>query len=367
MMSLLAVSFVDVMQKIGYLLGALACLLFMVLIHELGHYTAGKIFKFKINEFSIGFGPKIFSKANKKSGEVFSVRAFPLGGFCAFAGEDQEVVNEGDFNSKPAWQRIIVLASGVLFNYIFAIIFLSIFFMGYGEVFRVVDKSYDFQDTAIVQQFESGDVILEVDGKKAYSSIGDSFSKLFANKDEFIVTVERDGELIELNVTKSMVDKTETAEDGSVTDLSYYGLGINLSGSEVSLKKLGFFESIGHSFVFAKDIVVVSLKSIGSIFTGGAKVSETLGGTFTAISMLAMLTQSGFFAIVYGLGVFSVSLAFMNILPLPALDGSRIVFTLIELIRGKPVNRKVEGIIHTVGLILLFALTILLDVLHFAG
>lgn len=366
-MSLLAVSFAQIMQKAGYLLGALACLLFMVLVHELGHYTAGKIFKFKINEFSIGFGPKIISKTNKNTGEVFSVRAFPLGGFCAFAGEDQEAVQEGDFNSKPPWQRIIVLASGVLFNYIFAIIFLSIFFMGYGEVFRVVDKTYDFKDTAIVQQFESGDVIVEIDGQKAYASLGSNFSSMLAGKDELVITVERDGKLVDLNVTKGMVDRTETADDGSVKDASYYGLGIDLSGTEISLKKLGFFESIGHSFVFGKDIIVVSLKSIGSVFTGSAKVGETLGGTFTAISVLAMLTQSGFFAIIYGLGVFSISLAFMNILPLPALDGSRIVFTLIELVRGKPVNRKVEGIIHTVGLLLLFALTILLDILHFAG
>ena len=369
-MFLLGVTFVEVMKYIGYFLGAIVCLMVMILVHELGHYTAGKIFKFKINEFAIGFGPKIFAHTNKKTGEVFSVRALPLGGFCSFAGEDVDAVQEGDFNSKKPWQRIIVLVSGVLFNYIFAIIFLSIFFMGYGEVNRVVANVYDFKDTgdtAIVQQFQPNDIIVKIDGKNAYASINDNFNALFQGKDEMIVTVNRDGQIIDLNVKKGQVDKTIVDEKGNEVDASYYGLGIELSGSQIQLVKLPFFQAIGHSFVFGKDVIAVSLRAIGSIFTGGAKVGETLGGTFTAISMLATLTSSGFFAILYGLGIFSVSLAFMNILPLPALDGARVVFCLIEWIAGKPVNRKVEGIIHTVGLLLLLGLTITLDLVHFLG
>ena len=86
----LAVSGLEVLKWIGYFLVALLCLMLMIMLHELGHYTFGKIFKFKINEFAIGFGPKLFSKTNKKSGEVFSIRAVPLGGFCSFAGEDED-------------------------------------------------------------------------------------------------------------------------------------------------------------------------------------------------------------------------------------------------------------------------------------
>ncbi len=369
-MVLLGVTFVEVMKYIGYFLGAIVCLMIMIMVHELGHYTAGKILKFKINEFAIGFGPKIFSRTNKQTGEVFSVRALPLGGFCQFAGEDLEAVQEGDFNSKKPWQRIIVLVSGVLFNYIFAIIFLSIFFMGYGEVNRVVGKVYDFKadgETAIVQQFQPDDIILKVDGKNAYASLNDNFASLIKGKDEMVVTVNRKGEIIDLNVKKGMVEKTVVDEHGNVVDASYKGLGIELSGEKIHLVKLPFFQAIGHSFVFGKDVIAVSLRAIGSIFTGGAKVGETLGGTFTAISMLATLTSGGFFAIVYGLGIFSISLAFMNILPLPALDGARVVFCIIEWIAGKPVNRKVEGIIHAVGLFLLLGLTITLDLVHFLG
>ncbi len=105
----LAVSGLEVLKWIGYVLVALFCLMLMVVLHELGHYTFGKIFKFKINEFAIGFGPKIFSKTNKKTGEVFSIRPFPFGGFCAFGGEDEESKDPHDFNNRPIWQRIICL------------------------------------------------------------------------------------------------------------------------------------------------------------------------------------------------------------------------------------------------------------------
>ena len=112
MIFLLSVSFIEVLQWIGYILVALLCLMLMITIHEAGHYAAGKIFHFTILEFSIGFGPKIFQRENKETGEKFSIRAIPLGGFCQFAGEDEEATVEGTFNSKPPWQRIIVLFAG---------------------------------------------------------------------------------------------------------------------------------------------------------------------------------------------------------------------------------------------------------------
>ena len=119
-MFLLGTTFVEVLEWIGYVLAALLCLMFIIVVHEFGHYAAGKIFKFKINEFSIGFGPAIIKHTNKKTGELFAVRCIPLGGYCAFDGEDEEGKSEpgeGSYYSKPPWQRIIVLLSGALFNF----------------------------------------------------------------------------------------------------------------------------------------------------------------------------------------------------------------------------------------------------------
>ena len=104
-----------------YILLAIAVLLVLITVHELGHYVAGKILGFKINEFAIGFGPALYKRVNKKTGEVFSIRVLPLGGYCAFEGEDEDNPSKDAFNNKAPWRRLIVLVSGVLFNFVFGI------------------------------------------------------------------------------------------------------------------------------------------------------------------------------------------------------------------------------------------------------
>ena len=113
---------------------AILILLAMITVHEFGHYAAGKILKFKINEFAIGFGPKLFRRVSKKSGEAFSIRLFPLGGYCAFDGEDAEGDNPDSFNNKAPWKRIIVLISGPLMNYILALLLVIISLFSFGQM-----------------------------------------------------------------------------------------------------------------------------------------------------------------------------------------------------------------------------------------
>ena len=131
-MSNLLLSVSSIATSILYILLAIVVLLFMIMIYELGHYTAGNLLKFKINEFSIGFGKAIYSKT-KKNGEKFSIRIFPLGGYCAFEGEDEDKPGEvGAFNSQKPWKRLIVLFMGAFFNFLSAIIFAVIFLMAFG-------------------------------------------------------------------------------------------------------------------------------------------------------------------------------------------------------------------------------------------
>ena len=154
----LAVTAAEVFKYIGYVIVALLALMVMIVVHELGHYTAGKLLGFKIDEFAIGFGPKIFKHTNKKTGELFSIRPFPIGGFCAFHGEDEEgalldengekvrdasgnIVKDPDaFNNKPAWKRLIVLFSGAFMNFISAIFIITIFFTAYGQVLPTIRR-----------------------------------------------------------------------------------------------------------------------------------------------------------------------------------------------------------------------------------
>lgn len=362
-MLVLAVDAAEIFKWIGYIVVAMICFMFMIVIHELGHYTAGKLLGFKINEFAVGFGPAIFKKT-KKSGEVFSIRCVPCGGFCAFEGEDEENPSPEAFNSRPVWKRVIVLAAGVTFNFVSAIIILNFFFMGYGEAVPRVTSVVQYTDGA-EQPFREGDLILSVDGEMLYCMIDSGkLAAAFADDDPHEVTVLRDGESVTMTVTKHDFESITQDEYGNEIVTPGHGLGITFSFAQY---KLGYGEALGRSFTFSGEVVKLTFKAVGQLFTGDAKVSETMGGTVTAVSALVSLTQSGLPAVAYGVAVLSLSIALMNSLPLPALDGMRIVFAVIEGIRRKPLNRKVEAVIHTAGLFLLLGLAILFDLLHFFG
>lgn len=176
----------SVFKTIGYVLLAFVVLMVMVLIHETGHYTAGKILGFKISEFSVGMGPKIFSKT-KKNGEVFSLRLLPLGGFCAFEGEGEDNKNPKAFNSQKPWKRLIVLVSGALFNFVSAILIAIIVFAAYGETVAVVNNVYDYVP-ASNRQLLSGDVIYKVNGRRVYML--DDLSR-YLSDDDMTFTVLR--------------------------------------------------------------------------------------------------------------------------------------------------------------------------------
>ena len=141
--------------------------------------------------------------------------------------------------------------------------------------------------------------------------------------------------------------------------------GIGITVGEYVGYRFGFVTALGRSFVFIVKLFGTIFMAIGSIFTGVIGVGEAVGGTVTAIQQIAMVSQAGFRGVLFAVCALSANIAIMNLLPIPALDGSHVVFTAIEWIRGKPLNRKVENIIHTVGLICLFLLAIVLDIVHF--
>lgn len=429
----------------------------MVLItaHEFGHYLAGKIFKFKINEFSIGFGPAIYKKT-KKNGELFSVRALPLGGYCAFDGEDQATEEETEenkddeskeeksleqkpeetqtqplqvpgkrFNDQPAWKRLIVLFGGVLFNFLFGIITSAIYLMvaGYGvpvvsatrnmqlksgdkivavnhqsiEAYRPFDelKTKNKMILTVVRDGEKFDVEIEyinteffaVDGnnKKATEFLNNvyvqegteykkvtNFAELYSDVLNANIIVEDEQKYPDLPANKYYYLNSETnvyelydvkvlTENGvfklNAANASYgfvYGL---------TIAKYGFFECLLKAWPFGFYICKVILVALGGIFTGATKISD-LGGTITTIGTIATYSAMNPLIILYLFPMLSFNLAIFNILPIPALDGARMVFVLWEMITRKPVNRKVEGYIHTIGLFVLLALVIFLDIYH---
>jgi len=410
-----------------YILLALVVLLVLITVHELGHYVAGKMLGFKINEFAIGFGPALYKRVNKTTGEVFSIRALPLGGYCAFEGEDEENPSKDAFNNKPAWRRLIVLVSGVLFNFLFGIITAVPFLMTNGYAQPCVAQFSPNNPNA--QLLKKGDIITAVNGKKleVYRSMQD-LTKKIEKGENITLTVERDGKTITVkNVQKYKTEaffyvaKTYNVE-GKIFDSkgtktysleeiqaylegvipvyneeteeyekfthngTFYKVngtvysdeefvkefGINLSKPTVSMGFLfyntqetyGFFEALLKAWPFCFYICGLILGALGGIFTGATAVAE-LGGTVTAISQIAEISQIGITSFLLLLPMLAMNLALFNILPIPALDGARCVFVLIEWIFKKPVPRKIENIIHTVGLFVLLGLVVFLDIYHF--
>ena len=344
----------SVFTSIGYIILAILVLMIMIVIHELGHYIAGKIFKFKINEFSIGFGKAIFSK-KMKSGETFSIRLIPLGGYCAFAGEDKDVTQEGDFNSKPWWQRLIVLFSGAFFNFLSAIIF-TVFLLafaasGYSKITSVDGVEY----VGSSPQIQVNDVVLRVNGTKT-KFLNGGFTNLISkasNTEPIVLTVDRDGDIIDITVRKHTQETTDS--DGNT--VTNYVVGVTTTNHKYS-----FGKALYMAVPVTCEIGIDCLTIIGNIFIGRYSIKD-LGGPITTIGTIATASRH-LINLLLLFPLISVNLAVFNWLPIPSLDGARMVFVIIEAIRKKPINRDIEAKIHGIGLFILFAFVIVIDLLH---
>ena len=389
-------------MKLLYIIVAILILLLMITIHEFGHYIAGKILGFKIDEFSIGFGPKLFSK-KKKNGEVFSIRLLPLGGFCAFAGETEEenilapeklkkeeVFSELDsqdeplngdatqitenaedergkkFNDQPPWKRIIVLMAGGVFNLLSAVIFAFIFIVAAGAGSANIATVYDSPEpTSYVYNIEQGDKIVSIDGKKV--DFYHTLSKALAGKNEgdiLTVVVLRNGEKVTVTtqIRKYIpVDNDgnpaySTDEDGN----SVYpiGMGVGLMYDRATLG-----DAFKYCVPYTAELSWLILGTFGDLRVGKVPLNQ-VSGPIGTVNQMANLGMENWAYLLLLLPLIAANLGIFNLFPIPALDGAKVVFTIVEWIRGKPINQKVEGMIHFVGLIVLFSLVMILDVVN---
>jgi regulator of sigma E protease len=393
-MNLLA-SFASVLSGAWGILLAIIILLAMVTIHEFGHYLAGKILGFQINEFAVGFGPAILKKRSKKTGELFALRVIPLGGYCAFEGEDfeeeqqpeepfeelaqplenqeEEVKPRGaKFNDQKPWKRIIVLVAGALMNYLLALSLLFVMFGCFGCIHSYVNvyegktvQTPAFDEDVIGYK----DIVLSVDGKDIYLA-SDYVDALSGRSKGDSIEIE----LLRKNEEGKWTEKSFSfilqadCKFKNMTDIPGVCVALGLDGetyafSGVTMKE-GFFKTIGSSFVYSFKIGGTVLRSLGELLTGKLPISS-MGGPVTTISVTAQAASGGALSFLNIAAFIGVNLAVFNLLPIPALDGSKIIFCAIEWIRKKPINRKVETIIHFVGIIFLFAFAILVDVLQF--
>lgn len=368
------------MKTIGSIALAVLILLLMVTVHEAGHYLAGKKLRFGVDEFSVGFGPALFKRRNKRTGELFAVRLIPLGGYCAFTGEENadektlplsEYENVGavkkeeprsngtPFTKMAPWKRIIVLAAGPIMNYLLALVCVILLFFVHGQyeykIYETSDGGYP-----ATYSLEEGDIITAIDGKNVYI-ISDYISALGGKNegDKAEFTLIRDGETVKTDIILQADCDFKNLSD-TATLLSALGVQ-SMGGTPV---KFGFFETIGRSFVYSFKIGGTVLEALGELLTGRLGLSS-MGGPVTTITLTSKYATQSFASFLEICATIGVNLAVFNLLPIPALDGSKIVFTVIEWIRKKPLNPKVENIINTAGFILIVAFAVLVDILHF--
>ncbi len=341
-------------EYVLYIIIAFLILMVMVTVHESGHYLAGKLLHFKINEFAVGMGPKILSRKNK-SGEIVSLRAFPLGGFCAFEGEDGDTDNPDAFNAQAPWKRIIVLFAGVFFNFVSAVIISAVLILAVGTPSIKVDDTYKPVNASENCRFKSGDVFYSINGKRVYFSM-DVSDNLPSDGQSAEVVVVRDGAFVTLDDV-AVTDYLTTDEEGNET--TYKGVGIAMSGD---FYRFGFIRGLGSVFGYVFAMAKLIMVTFGGLFTGAVGISE-LGGPVTTITMTAEIVSYGFVNVVVLFIFMSVNLAVFNLIPFPALDGCQIVFTAIEWVIGKPLNPKVIHAINTFGLIALLGFVVFVDLI----
>ncbi len=335
----------------------------IVFVHEFGHFFWAKKFGVKVNEFAIGMGPKVFKF--QKGETVFSLRLFPIGGFCAMEGEDEASDDPNAFEKKAAWQKAIIVAFGAIMNLVLGFI-MMIFLLAPNKQFASTTVSKFSEDAKSSQTgLQIGDKIVKVDGVKVNTYKDLAFTLIADRKENFDIGVIRNGEAIHLDDVQFEVLKPETGR--AVTKIDFY----------VEPIENNFFTLIRQSFFDTISTVKTVWASLIGIITGRFSVRE-MSGPIGIASVIGEATNEGlkksFWAaianIVSLMAMITINLGIFNLLPLPALDGGRLMFLILEMITGKKVNPKYEGWIHTLGFFLFIAFMLYIsysDILRLFG
>ena len=337
---------------------AAAILIFalMIFVHEFGHFIVAKLVGIRVLEFAIGMGPKVLSWG--KGETRYSIRIIPIGGFCAMEGEDKDSNDPKAINNKPAWQRLLVLAAGAFMNILLGFMLL-LFMMAQGShmatnVIGMVESGSAAYESGLMP----GDEILKVSGKRTNIAAEVTWEAGRRGAEETEFLVKRGAEKISVLVTPRETDGA-------------YRFGFTLANVE---------NNFGHSlktayhgtFFYGKLII----SSIVDLFRGKVEITQ-LSGPIGIVSEIGSAVQEtaktgmeGFLNLINLAVLLTINLGIFNLLPIPALDGGRIFFVLVEMIIGKKIPPEKEGMIHFAGfaiLILLSVMVAVMDVLKFRG
>lgn len=324
----------------------------IILFHELGHFLLAKRAGIKVNEFSLGLGPTIWGI--KKGDTLYSLKLLPFGGACMMEGEDADSTSENAFGSKSVWARISVVAAGPIFNFIMAFVFSFVIICSTGyDLPILVDVTSGY--AAAEAGLQAGDMITEMNGKNIHFYRDISAYGMYHPGEPVEITYEREGE----EYTTTLVPKYDE-ELGRYL----YGFIGNAAREKYTNNVFTLMKYSVHEVGYWIDSTIQSLRLL---VTGGVSMNEMSG----PVGIVDAIGDSYEESVSYGVGVailqmmyicvfLSANLGVMNLLPIPALDGGRLVFLIIEAIRGKKVDPEKEGFVHFIGLVLLLILMVVI-------
>lgn len=357
----------------------------LITVHELGHYIAARLSGIRVREFAIGMGPAFFRRQKKNAGgepegTIFSLRAFPIGGFCDM-GEDEANDDAAHFRNKSIWKRMFVLIAGSAMNFLigfvfFFILYLSMPFQPMPDI-HSLDPAFPYAG-----QIQPGDRFLSINGHRLYNS--EDFH-LFLDRDRdkpYTFVMSRNGQTFTVEGAERTIRRQVMNADGTPrldengNEIFTYVFGFNIGG----LEELTFANSVKHAAMSTVSFVRLVWITVGDLFSSNAGMGEIVGpvGLGDVINQIISDERARIGVVMQFLlrmaGLVAVNLAVVNLLPIPALDGGRIIFLFISAflvkVRGKPLNANVESYIHGITMLLLFALMIFIfynDIMRLIG
>ncbi|MGL5435278.1 MAG: RIP metalloprotease RseP [Lachnospiraceae bacterium] len=334
------------------ILAAILLFGFIVLIHEFGHFLFAKLNGICVVEFSIGMGPRLISF--EKGETRYSLKILPFGGSCMMLGEDDAQSDPRAFNNKSVWARISVIAAGPVFNFILAFLFAMVIVSHIGHdsaVLQDVMEGYPAAEAGL----QTGDKIVKIDNRK-----------VTANRDISLYLFSHPGKPVTIQYEREGSGRQSvTIQPQYAQEYGSYMIGVQFPGYEKITSPVSL---LYYSAYEVKYCIVSTFDSLGMMFRQQVQVDEAVAGPVRIVTMVGETVGEGreagasavIMIISYWILILSASLGIMNLLPIPALDGGRLVFLILELLRGKPIDQQKEGMVHLAGMMVLMAIMVLI-------
>ena len=316
----------------------------LIIIHEFGHFIAAKLCGVRVNEFAVGFGPKLFKKTVGET--TYSVNLVPFGGYCAMEGEEETSADQRAFCNKSPLKRLFIVANGAIFNIILGVILVAITLIPSAKFASTTVAKFAEDAVSVSSGLKVGDEIIKVDGRRIFTTQDLSYSFSAVDDGAVDMTVLRNGKKVEL---KNVEFATSQIDGINYINVDFYVKGIEKT-------PLSFISQTVNSTIANCRVVWFSLIDL---ITGKFGISQ-MSGPVGITAVIGNVAAANLFNVLPIMALITINLGIFNLLPLPALDGGRILFILIELITKKPVPQKYESWVHTAGLIILLGFMLII-------